>query len=358
MAIVYPLAGWMYKITVVVISNAITSFIAGNHHRRFNKKRNDASNQARSTDSSSISTDEMQLVVEKLQLQCNRSSTMKSYYGIWKNFNQFIVRLDKNPTSWEQRLVLYVGYLINNNRKSTTIKSYISAICTVLMQDQYKLREDTYLISSLTKACRYQNDTVKIRLPIQKQLFHTILDQTNLHFDQMGQNYLKVMYRAMFTAAYYGLLRVGEVTYGSHPVLAPDVHIASNKKKLLFILRTSKTHWKNNKLQFVKISSTCKITNNCHCPFNILQSYVHRRPTCRKLKEPFFVFADRSPVLPNHMRGLLKLILTEANIDANNYSTHSFRAGRSCDLLEMGLSVETIKKLGCWKSNAVFTYLR
>ena len=57
---------------------------------------------------------------------------MKNYYGIWKTFNQFIVRLDFKPTNWEDRITLFAGHLIHLGRKSNTVKSYISAIKAVL----------------------------------------------------------------------------------------------------------------------------------------------------------------------------------------------------------------------------------
>ena len=46
------------------------------------------------------------------------------------------------------------------------IKSYISAIRNVLRDDEVILDKDSYVLKSLTKACRLHNDTVKIRLPI------------------------------------------------------------------------------------------------------------------------------------------------------------------------------------------------
>ena len=55
---------------------------------------------------------------------------------------------------------------------------------------------------------------------------------------------------------------------------------------------------------------------------------------------------------------LLKMGLQQCGIDYHNFSVHSLRAGRACDLLSYGVSVETIKKLGRWKSNAVFKYLK
>ena len=73
-----------------------------------------------------------------------------NYYGIWKNFNRFILRLDIKPTNWEDRLVMYVAYLIHMKRRSTTIKSYISAIKAVLFNGGIAINEDTALLAALT----------------------------------------------------------------------------------------------------------------------------------------------------------------------------------------------------------------
>ena len=54
------------------------------------------------------------------------------------------------------------------------------------------------------------------------------------------QPYLEKLYQALFAAAYYGLLRISEVTKGPHCVLARNVHLAQNKHKMLFLLETSK----------------------------------------------------------------------------------------------------------------------
>ena len=90
----------------------------------------------------------------------------------------------------------------------------------------------------------------------------------------------------------------------------------------------------------------------------ILRQFLQIRGTYSDQKEPFFVFADKSPVKPQHMRNCLKMILKQSGFDATLYGVHSMRAGRAVDLLKLGLSVETMKKIGRWKSNAVFRYLR
>ena len=140
-----------------------------------------------------------------------------------------------------------------------------------------------------------------------------------------------------------------------------------NKRKILFILRTSKTHGKGSKPQQIKISSKKQetqkmkvITNkkSLPCPYQILREYLTLRGPYTKVEETFFIFADGSAVTPQHMRLCLKTVLHRLGFDESLYSVHSLRIGHSHDLSDLGLSVETIKKLGRWKSNIVFRYLR
>ena len=95
--------------------------------------------------------------------------------------NEFVIRLDRKPPTWEERMVLYVGYLITQNKKSTTIRSYISAIRSVLRDDDVSLNEDKYLLTSLTKACRLKNDQVRTRLPIQQGVLEVLIKHIRIY---------------------------------------------------------------------------------------------------------------------------------------------------------------------------------
>ena len=182
----------------------------------------------------------MRNIVENLCINQYRDSTKKNYYGIWKHFNDFFLRLDDKPDDWEDRIVLFIGYLSDARKKSTMIRCYVSAIKTVLQLDHIKLNLDELLLRSLTRACKLKDDTVATRLPIKRHMLNTILRFTEDKFSE--QPYLKVLYMALFAMAYFGLFWVGELTLSSHVVKARDVHIARNKYKMLFVLRSSKTH--------------------------------------------------------------------------------------------------------------------
>ena len=50
------------------------------------------------------------------------------------------------------------------------------------------------------------------------------------------------MFCALFAMAYYGLMRIGELTAGEHQVKAKEIHMGQNRNKLLIVLHSSKTH--------------------------------------------------------------------------------------------------------------------
>ena len=189
-------------------------------------------------------------------------------------------------------------------------------------------------------------------------MLNVLLKYIERNFDQL---YLQKLYRAIFATAYYGMFRIGEITLSPHVIKAINVHIAQNKKKMLFLLRSSKTHGQNVKPQMVKVAASGKTNqlNGC-CPFQILRDYLKVRKGFVTLEEQFFVLWDRSPVTPINFRTMLKKVISEAGFDNTYYSSHSFRGGRSVDLFNNGISINNIRKLGKWspRSTAVYSYLK
>ena len=173
------------------------------------------------------------------------------------------------------------------------------------------------------------------------------------------------LYKCIFTIAYYGMFRIGELTQSNHTVKAKDIHIGQNKNKVLFILHSLKTHTPGDKPQLIKIKavagSLISSINSLICPFSHLRLYLNLRPEgYHSVDENFFIFHDRSPIIPCQFRSMLNKCLSGAGIDAALYGSHSFRIGRSCNLFNKGVSIETIRKLGRWssKSTAIYTYLK
>ena len=233
-------------------------------------------------------------LVEQLKIKRFRGSTLKNYYPAWKTFNEFVIRLDLKPNNWGDRIILFVSYIIKNGRKATTIKSYVSAIRALLRNIGYELNEDKFWLNAMTKAGKLVNERVCTRFPTQKPMLKTLVRTLRQVFSD--QPYLMKLYAGMLSIAYFGLFQVSEIAAGGHPVLARDVHVGKNKKKLLLVLRTSKTHGKNCKPQTVKLSSTATSNytkdrskdNSIICPYRNVNAFAEVRPGLQHCTEQFF----------------------------------------------------------------------
>ena len=80
-------------------------------------------------------------------------STQKNYNNVWKNFNEFLIKLDILPVAWEERIALYCVFLTEyTGIQSRTLKSYVSAIKKKLTNIGYRCNDDLIWLSSLTRA--------------------------------------------------------------------------------------------------------------------------------------------------------------------------------------------------------------
>ena len=127
----------------------------------------------------------------------------------------------------------------------------------------------------------------------------------------------------------------------------------------MVVLYTSKTRGMESRPQRIRISAVQTVKDQkLFCPFKTVIKFMNTRGNYHLSKEPFFVFTDRSPVKPYHFRQMLRQLLDRLGLESNLYDVHSFRIGRTCDLAKFGYSIEQIKAMDRWKSNAVYRYLK
>ena len=101
------------------------------------RKKSRSINSSSTSESSKISAQDLQLVVDRLLCNQYRSSTAKTYFSVWRQFNTFVIKLDIKPPTWEERTTLFVASLIDRGVQSSSVKSYVSAIKKMLTDDGY-----------------------------------------------------------------------------------------------------------------------------------------------------------------------------------------------------------------------------
>ena len=141
---------------------------------------------------------------------------------------------------------------------------------------------------------------------------------------------------------------------------AKDVHVGVNRKSIMLKLHSSKTHSKADRPQTIIINENDepRLSVSIYCPILQLNRYWKIRPAYVTEDEQFFVFVDRTPVTQAFFRNFLREIIVALELDPQVYEPHSFRIGRASDLMKKGFSIDRIKQIGRWKSNAVYKYLR
>ena len=288
----------------------------------------------------------VELLLEEYKACKHRSFMVKNYLSVWRQFNEFLIKFDKKPKLWEDHAMLFSATLIERGVQSSTLRSYISAIKGLLVDNGYDWDNNKMLLRTLSRACRVVNDRIKVRFPIHKALLEVILFEVQRLF--ASQPYLEILYTAFFILCYYGLFRVGELAIGSHPVKASDVHIALNKKKMLFILYSSKMHGKESKLQKIKITVTSGKNNETQvfCPLKCAHDYLVIHGRFLTNNDPFFIYQDQLPLQPYQARNVFRTIFNNINLNGKLYDLHSFRIGRATDPLKFGTMIEQVKLAG------------
>ena len=102
-------------------------------------------------------------------------------------------------------------------------------------------------------------------------------------------------------------------------------------------------------------SSPSQISGHRYCPVKLLQKYLALRPSG---PGPVFVSTHGKPITRQQFLGALHSSVRFRSLDPSLYNTHSFRIGRSTDMMVQGYSDAQIRAVGRWKSDAYKRYIR
>lgn len=230
-----------------------------------------------------------------------------------------------------------------------------------------KIDDSKCRFHSLVKAARIKNGKIKMRLPIKLKLLNRMIEELPRIRKLRNQPYLIRMYQAIFAAAYYGLLRISEITGSKHSLKARDLHLGQDRPKVQLRIWTAKNKKRGSWPDDLKIDglSDCKA---CHpgsnkrssfrvCPVHLISRFSAVRPNTPEDCQ-FFCFADGSPIPQVLLRNTIKDVLDSIGIGRNSHNGQSFRAGRACDLRKLNYSIRDIKFFGRWHGNSVFKYFK
>ena len=189
---------------------------------------------------------------------------------------------------------------------SSTISSHISAVAFVHKINSWPDPSNNFLIQKLREGCRRQRRTPDIRRPITLDL----LGDLCRILGSIAASELECrLFRSLFTLAYFGFFRVGEITASSKSadcsriVGINDVVFEGGDQSVLLVqLRFSKTDQRGDAVT-LRFQCTPELPL---CPVRSILGYLEVRPA---RSGPLFIHANGSPVTAFQFRHMLKTSL-------------------------------------------------
>ena len=280
-------------------------------------------------------------------------SSAASYQRSWALFSDFIKQYDIQgnfPISITT-LSLFIAFLAQRGYKPSTISSYVSAIGYMHKIQGIQDPTGAFLIIQLLKSLHKNNPSADTRLPIDKQ----VLDKLIWALPYVSRSRFEIcLFASMFALAFHAFLRIGEITKRS--IKEENLHLLQLQNvqfdKDYFVLKFESYKHSQGKAFFLKVTKT---KDGSSCPLKLLLRYLTLRGDAGG---PLFCQQSGLPILRRDFDEFLRKALVFNKINPKSFKGHSFRIGAATSAAAQGLSENTIKQMGRWKSDAYMKYIR
>lgn len=255
-----------------------------------------------------------------------------------------------------EHIALFVAYLAKSRYAASTTFTYVSAIGYAHrlagLPDPTHCASVRFALKGYSKLNPSCDNRLPITLPILQQLVSAF------DYTISGMYHRKLM-QAMCTTAFFGALRVGEISLSrkndSNIIQLNQISFLQSVEGKTVSLRLT--------FRFYKHSDPAQpseiLLNRCLpvsvCPVTLTANFL----SIRHAKQgPLFCWPDNSPVQRAHFVGELNRALAFCGLDSSHYKSHSFRIGAASWAAAQGFSDAQIRRFGRWKSNAFQKYIR
>ena len=247
------------------------------------------------------------------------------------------------------KVITFIGFLNCNNLSSSTVLSYVSAIGFVHRFKGLTDPTSTTVVHKLLAAANKFKPKMDSRLPITLIILHNLV-QSLRH--TVSNPYTRTLFHAMYVVAFFGLMRIGEITQSKDGVVAlylDQLQVFQN-----YIIITI-SHFKHNvslrPIQLVLPSQSDPVI----CPVQAIKSYLSVRGF---EPGPLFTFVDGAPIKRDFFTKGLKDSLNFCGLDTKYFKSHSFRIGAASYYASLGLTDAQLRLIGRWNSDAFLKYIR
>ena len=262
-------------------------------------------------------------------------------------FLEHLENYSKNLYSLEEiDIVEYIAFLSLGGLAPSTIRGNISGVRHHLKIRLLKHFEKSFIIALTLKGVAQDNPTTPdIRLPVSINMLIRMCAALRHVLDSP---YMVLLYQTMFTVAFYGLFRPGELTLTEHAIQIENVSLQPCFAAIY--LKSSKCHNQVMPPQLVRIGAQPVPV----CPVFYLRTYIAVRPP---VKGALFISSVGKPVTYAEFSSTLAKACKFLDLPAGQIKPHSFRIGGATHLHLQGASAEVIQKAGRWSSACFAKYI-
>ncbi|CAC5412032.1 unnamed protein product [Mytilus coruscus] len=165
------------------------------------------------------------------------------------------------------------------------------------------------------------------------------------------------LFRAAFALAFFGFMRIGEITYVNKNADNHVLKISDNKfndidSEVFVTIMSSKTDQ-------IGCSTTLILSSNDNdnelCVVKMLKDYLQLRPDSQG---QLFCHLNHNKLTRFQFLAVLRSALNFIIWNPEEFNTHSFRIGAATTAALEGKTDEEIQTLGRWNSNSLKSYIR
>ena len=246
--------------------------------------------------------------------------TATQYTRIWEGFKTFCEQsLTKTFVVSRENIALYIAHSDLRGLQPSTIQSHLSAISFISQLNDLPDYTASFTIDKIMKSLHKKSTSSDIRLPIGQNLLQNLI---KILPALCTSAYECALYGALFSLAYYALLRASECTSSKH-VLCIDNITRTALSGVCHSIEINFSSYKHSSKKSMPVLQIQRRVGDT-CPVQIIDQYLSQRPSC---KGPIFITSLKKSITPKQFRDKLKSCIKFISLDPTRYNTHSFRIG-------------------------------
>ena len=301
------------------------------------------------------------------------SSSAVTYRAGVQSFKRFIsgtatlLRVASPPSDTPSELrdllqpIIFGAFIASLSKAGTsgkTISVYLSGLVHFATDIEGEPLAFSSGVKMVLKGALRQGPAPKpLRPEISMALLENIVRVTPLGFPASQSE--AGLWRALFTHAFFGCLRVSEYLTSSKDrdkgLLTEDVSLVDSQQLIIFLKKTkTNQHGPAEAVILRRRGDTV-------CPVAAMQVFLGLRLVAEGSLDPrSCLFRSQQGVItPLLLNSTLRRILSVlGTTDPHQFSSHSFRIGSATEAATRGAAIPDIMAMGRWRSSAVMDYLR